>query len=81
MKFCFRPAKGVCGFSRETVIAIVSNVESMENRRESLVIGHKEHPCAGSTDGVEAFFALLHHFLGNIFTLKELKTMWRKVVR
>lgn len=82
MRFCFRPVKGVCGFSRETVIAIVSNIESMEyRRRESLVIGHEEHPRAGSTDDVEAFFALLHRFLGNIFTLKEFRTMWRKVVR
>lgn len=80
--FHFRPVKGICGFSRETVVAITTNIESMEyRRRESLNIGHEEHPRAGSTDDVEAFFALLHRFLGNIFTLKEFKTVWRKVVR
>jgi len=58
------PVKGVYGFSRETVIANVSNIESMEYRRmESLAIR--------STGDVEAFFALFHCFLGNIFTLKE----------
>lgn len=81
MKVCFRPVKGASGFSTETVMATVSNIKSMEYRRESLVIGHKEHPCACSTDHLKAFFAFLHHFLGNVFTLKEFKTVWTKVLR
>lgn len=81
--FClFRPIKGICGFSRETVIAVTTNIESIEyRRRESSRIGYPEHPRAGTSDDVEAFISLLHRFLGNIFTVKEMKSLWRKVVR
>ena len=76
------PVKGICGFSRETVIAVTTNIESMEFRRRQIqTIGYEEHPRAGTADDVEAFFALVHRFLGNIFTLKHFKYMWRKVVR
>ena len=78
----FRPIKGICGFSRETVIAVTTNIESTEfRRRQNDTYGYEEHPRAGSTDDVEAFFALLHRFLGLIFTLKEFKALWRKLVR
>jgi len=77
-----RPIKGICGFSRETVIAVTTNIESIEFcRRENGTHGYEEHPQAGTTDDVEAFFALLHRFLGLIFTLKEFKALWRKLVR
>ena len=80
--FIHRPVKGLCGFSRETVIAVTTNKESMELRRcQNNIIGYPEHPRAGSSDDVEGFIALLHRFLGNIFTLKDLKSLWRKVVR
>ena len=79
--FC-RPIKGICGFSRETVIAVTSNIESMEHRRrETWRIGYPEHPRAGTSDDVEAFISLLHRFLGNIFTVKDMKSRWRKTVR
>ncbi len=77
-----RPVKGLCGFSRETVVAITTNVESIEfRRRQNNEIGYEEHPRAGTTDDVEAFFALLHRYLGLIFTLKDFKALWRKLVR
>lgn len=80
--FYFRPIKGICGFSRETVIAVTTNIESMEARRQcNGLIGYEEHPRAGSTDDVEAFFALVHRFLGNTFTLKQFKYAWQKLVR
>jgi hypothetical protein len=50
-------------------------------RRESTVIGYPEHPRAGTTDDVEGFIGLLYRFLGNIFTVKDMKTVWREVVR
>lgn len=79
--FC-RPVKGICGFSRETVVAVTTNIESIEfRRRQNVEIGYEEHPRAGTTDDVEAFFALLHRYLGLIFTLKEFKALWRKLVR
>jgi hypothetical protein len=80
--FTYRPLKGICGFSRETVIAVTTNIESMEfRRRENGRIGYEEHPRAGTSDDVEGFIALLHRFLGNIFTMKQMKSLWRKVVR
>lgn len=78
----FRRIKGICGFSRETLIAITTNIESIEyRRRESGRIGYPEHPRAGTSDDVEAFISLLHRFLGNIFTMKDMKSLWRKSVR
>ena len=72
----------MCGFSRETVVVITTNVESIESRRrQNDEIGYEEHPRAGTTDDVEAFFALLHRYLGVIFTLKDFKALWRKLVR
>jgi hypothetical protein len=50
-------------------------------RRDSLRIGYPEHPRAGTSDDVEGFIAMLHRFLGNIFTVKDLKSLWRKIVR
>ena len=74
--------KGLCGFSRETVVAVTTNIESIEfRRRQNAELGYEEHPRAGTTDDVEAFFALLHRYLGLIFTLKEFKALWRKLVR
>lgn len=78
----FRQVKGICGFSHETVIAITTNIESVEyRRRESSSIGYEEHPRAGTSDDVEAIIALFHRFLGAIFTVKEFKACWRKVAR
>jgi len=78
----FRPVQGICGFSRETVIAVTTNIESMEfRRRQNNSLGFEEHPRAGSTDDVEAMIGLLHRILGNVFTLKQFKYAWRNVVR
>lgn len=77
-----RPVKGICGFCRETVVAVTTNIESMELRRcQSASIGYEEHPRAGTSDDVEGFIALFHRFLGMIFTVKELKALWPKIVR
>ena len=46
-----------------------------------MVLGYEKHPRAGTSDDVEAIIALFHRLLGNIFTLKEFKACWRKVVR
>ena len=74
--------KDICGFSRETVIAVTTNIESMEfRRRQNGEIGYEEHPRAGTTDDVEAFIAFLHRMLGVVFTLKQFKAGWKQVVR
>ena len=63
-------------------MAVTTNIESIEyRRRQNVELGFEEHPRAGTTDDVEAFFALLHRYLGLIFTLKEFKALWRKLVR
>ena len=80
--FLTRPIKGICGFSMETLIAVTTNIESIEYcPRESERIGYPEHPRAGTSDDIQAFISLLHRFLGNIFTVKEMKSLWRKIVR
>ncbi|KAK3717702.1 hypothetical protein QZH41_009790 [Actinostola sp. cb2023] len=74
-----RPVKGICGFSRETVIAVTTNIESIEyRRRQNLELGYEEHPRAGTTDDVEAIFALFHRFLGKYFYTKGVQTMLEK---
>ena len=78
----YRPVKELCGFSRETVIAVTSNIESMEFRRcQNGEVGYAEHPRAGTTDDVEAIIAFFHRITGIVFTLKQFKATWRQVVR
>ena len=81
--FClFRPVKEICGFSRETVVPVTTNIESMEFRRcQNNEIGYEEHPRAGSMDDVEAIIAFFHRILGVVFTLKQFKSRWRNIVR
>ena len=64
MLYFLRPVKDICGFSRETVIAVTTNIESMEFRRRQIGdIGYEEHPRAGTTDDVEAIIAFLHRLV------------------
>jgi len=67
-----RPIKGIQGFTREIVVALVANCESLELRREdSRDQGvPPEDPRASSTDDVEGFIALLHDQLGDVFDHK-----------
>lgn len=70
------------GFSRETFIGITTNIESQEfRRRQNSDIGFEEHPRAGTSDDLEALFAVYHRDLGMIFTLKEFKYNWKKSCR
>ena len=71
-----------CGFPCEKVIATTTNIKSVEyRRRENSSIGYEEHPRAGTSDDVETIIALFHRFLGAIFTVKEFKACWQRVVR
>ena len=70
--YFYRPVKELCGFSRETVITVTSNIESMEFRRcQNGEVGYAEHPRAGTTDDVEAIIAFFHRITGIVFTLKQ----------
>ncbi len=78
----FRPIKGICGLTREVVVAIVANIESRELRRceyerRNLM---PEHPRASSSDDVEGLFSLLHGMLGPVFDLKRFYDECRKIM-
>ena len=63
-------------------MAVTTNIESIEfRRRQNVELGFEEHLRAGTTDDMEAFFALLHCYLDLIVTLKKFKALWRKLVR
>lgn len=80
--FTFRPVDCIRGFSRETLIEMTSNIESQElHRRQNWEIGYAEHPRAGGTDDLETFFSIAHRYLGMLFSLKQFKEMWQKLVR
>jgi len=71
--FLFRRINNIRGFSRETLVALVANLESREWRRK-FNIAHglaPEHPRASTTDDVECFFSLLRDSVRKDFTLKE----------
>jgi len=70
------------GFSRETLVELTTNIESQEHgRRMNSMLGYPEHPRAGVTDDLETLFAMFHRYLGPVFTLKQFKEMWPKIVR
>ncbi|XP_078618099.1 uncharacterized protein LOC144885838 [Branchiostoma floridae x Branchiostoma japonicum] len=78
-----RRVEGLCGFSRETIVGITSNIDSQERRRrQNDDLGFPEHPRAGTTDDVECFFSMLHHKArGQLVTLKDFKYLFRKLVK
>ena len=73
--------KGLLGFSRETVIALTTNIESCEwKRREYATLGHvQEHPRASSTDDVERLFSIMRDLSGKHFTVRVARYNWRKI--
>ena len=79
--FPFRNPSGVLGFSRETLSAVITNIEGREwHRREcSNSDTSVEHPRASSSDDVECFFSMMRYSIGRKFTTKEVKFGIRKV--
>ena len=50
----YRPTNNICGFSRETLVEMTTNIESQEfRRRENDELGCAEHPRAGGTDDLD----------------------------
>ena len=77
-----RPVEYIGGFTTEVIIEITTNIESQEPRRcQSNEIGYPEHLRAGLTEDLECFFGVARSRLGNVFTLKEFKDGWPKLVR
>ncbi|XP_070534517.1 uncharacterized protein [Ptychodera flava] len=72
-----RPIKGICGFTREIIVALIANIESAEWRR--CEEGPPEHPRASTTDDVEGFFSLIHSMLGPVFDHKTFRDNYKKI--
>ena len=65
--------KGVRGFTRETLSALLVDIESHEwgrvyNQENGIP---PEHPRASTSDDVECFFSVLRDMVGKDFTHKE----------
>lgn len=78
--YCFvkcRSINGVRGFTRETLSAILVDIESREWRRQYNVTDSipPEHPRASTTDDVQCFFSVLRDMVGKDFTHKEVSYM------
>ena len=76
-----RPLKGVCGMTRETIIGIVTTIESQEHRRREQ---HRpvEHPRAGDTNDSELLFSIFReHNRGMAYTLKTFQFTWGPLCR
>ena len=71
----------VLGFTRETIIALTTNIESVEwKRREySNLKRPLENPRSSTTDDVECMFSIMRDLTGKHFTLREAQYTWRKV--
>ena len=75
-----RPINNILGFSKETLVAVVANVEGREWRRQCSNRGNTaEHPRASTSDDVECFFSMLRDILGRNFTSKQVQLAFRKV--
>lgn len=65
------------GFTRETLSALVVDIESREWRRRYNKENNipPEHPRASTTDDVECFFSVLRDMVGRDFTHKEVRVL------
>lgn len=66
----------VLGFTRETVYALTTGIESVEWKRRNE--GSVENPRSGTTDDVECMFSIMRDLSGKHFTLRQVKYTWRK---
>lgn len=69
----YREVGYIRGFTRETLSALLVNIESREWRRQFNAENGipPEHPWASTTDDVECFFSVLRDMVGRDFTHKE----------
>ena len=80
MHTCFhRPISNVLGFSKETLVAITTNIEGREHLRRLNRMRKPEHPRASTSDDVECFFSMMRDSLGQSFTVKQVQYGFRKV--
>lgn len=75
-----RDVTKIRGLTRETLVALTTNVESREQKRAlNIRNGYPpEHPRAATTDDVECFFSVLRDSVGIHFTYKDVQFAFRK---
>ena len=71
----FRPINNILGFSRETLVAVTTNIEGREWRRRMMNErgNNAEHPRASTSDG------FMRDAIGQNITVKQVKYGFRKV--
>ena len=80
MYTCFyRPINNVLGFSKETLVAVTTNIEGREHLHRLNRMGKPEHPRASTSDDVECLFSMMQDALGQNFTVKQVQYGFRKV--
>lgn len=69
----YRDVSDVRGYTRETLSALIVDIESREWRRKFNIDNNipPEHPRSSTTDDVECFFSVLRDMVGRDFTHKE----------
>ena len=67
-----RDVKRICGFTRETLIAVTTNIESRGARTISMLVYLRN-------THMQILRVLLQYNIGKNFTLKEVKFNFRKV--
>ena len=77
--FFYRKAN-VLGFTRETVYALSTGIESIEWKRRREHSEMRVNPRSGTTDDVECMFSIMRDLIGKHFTLREVRYAWRKYV-
>ena len=75
-----RSPSSVLGFSKETLVALITNIGREWQLRDNIMNGRKaEQPRASNTDDVECFFSVMRDSIGRNFTTKEVKLGFRKI--
>lgn len=73
-----RPLSGVLRFTRETMIALTTNIKSLQWRRET--DREPEQPHASTTDDVQCNFSIMRVLSGSHFTVHTANTIGTKCV-
>ena len=74
-----RPIYKILGFSKENLVALITNIEGREFGRRLNCLNKPEHPRASTSDDVECLFSMMRDALGQNFTSKEMQYGFRKV--
>ena len=87
LRLFYRSLNNILGFSKETLVALTTNIEGREWHRREVVNGNckADHPRASTTDDVECFFSMIRDNIEHNFTTKQVnlmpaKSMWSVLI-